>query len=215
MNITDEQACIIGKAIFSSSLDQSFAISGKKEFQINLLAAIIQAGLLDLHTNISTEIALQLGMDPRQLERLVYATYLNNPAFQSNGLTITEEEIVKWNVTTQKDAKNEEIRFEVPSQIARVKLEQYFIQKGIQPESGRSNYIILVRIDRIAAVLKSDIGIYDDALKEISKNYEADITESLLNAATPKEKLLVALKSGSAFVIQTVVGALISKAIGA
>jgi hypothetical protein len=210
LDIDDQQAKEIGYEVFSKVLNHDFSVSGKKEFQIGLLKAMVKAGLLDLTESIPTEVSLRLGMDPKQLERLAYTTYLNSPELQNEGLLLNAENLTEWNATTKTDVKNEEIRFEVPSQVARVKLEQYFKEKGINVEKGRSNYILFIKIERVASACNNIEMLSDDTMVKLRKDYSS-IAESLEQASTSKEKIITALKSGSSFVIHTVFAALIEK----
>jgi len=187
MKISRQQAEIIGQVIFNTILNQSFAVSSKKEYQINLLRAMVKANVFDLNNGVSTEVALQLGMDPRHLERLLYATYLGNLDLQDNGLAISREQLQSWNATTTQDVNNQEIRFEVPSQIARVKLEQYFKNLGIQAENGRNNYILMIRVERLVSVLHEESEISNQTMNLIREQYES-VANLITAAPTAKEK---------------------------
>jgi len=210
MPISENEARLLGQALYDDVLNAQFGLRGKKETQIALISAMANAGIITIGNDPNHALATKLGMDPNRFENLLYSAFLADPDI--NSLTITHEELKQWNRTTERDAKNEEIRFEVPSLVAKAKLNEFFTEHGIQPEMGRNTRILIIRADVLAAVVGENAEIPQALIQELSETH-ANILAEMNQSPTTREKILVGLRSGLAFVISTVVAEYIRAAL--
>jgi hypothetical protein len=143
MPIFEKEAKLLGQAVYDDVLNAQFGLRGKMETQIALISAMANAGIITIGNDLNHALATKRGMDPNRFENLLYSAFLADPDI--NRLTITHEELKQWDKTTERDAKNEEIQFQVLSLFARAKLYEFFTEHGIQPEMGRNSRILIIR----------------------------------------------------------------------
>lgn len=202
------------EALEKNVFNASFGIRGKKQTQIALIHTLTETGVLDFSKPVEPDLALRLGMDPTAFSRLVYDAFLNLADRDPDALSVSYEELREWNATTDRDVKRGELRFEVPTHIARARLQSYLSSKGIQPEDGRNRLILKVQIERLLSRLPDSDQWLDEAITLLDAD-APDEAREVEAEPTTREKLLRILMGSSEFIVKTAVAAAIDRGINA
>lgn len=71
-----EKAKSVTDALNRHVLNTQFKVSTKTELQVAIIRVLIDAGVISFDGQADPNVALRLGMDPRDLNRLVYKAFL-------------------------------------------------------------------------------------------------------------------------------------------
>jgi hypothetical protein len=212
-NSNHEQLRALAESLEKNVFNTSFGIRGKKETQIALIHALRDADVIDFEKPIDPDVALMLGIDPASFSRLVYDAFLNLKDRDPQSLSVSKRELTEWNATTGTDVRRDELRFEVPTHIARARLQSYLSTKGIQPEDGRNRLILKVPIERFLNRLPETAEWLEEAL-ELLRTSKPAVAAEIENTPEIKQKLKKILHGSTEFVIKTAVAAAIERGIG-